>query len=88
MALKIGFKPICEFTVFSYQVEFSDAEINLMDHRPSAIAAAAVLVAIDDQFTKKELELKMSVISLWGSLENVSFLVSTNFPLNAADLVH
>ncbi|XP_059458722.1 cyclin-D5-1-like [Corylus avellana] len=45
-------------------------EINLMDHRPSAIAAAAVLVAIDDQFTKKELELKMSVISLWGSLEN------------------
>jgi hypothetical protein len=79
MALKIGSKLICEFSMFSYQVELFDAEINLMDHRPSAIAAAAVLVSIDDQFTKKELELKMSVFSLWGYLENVSFLVSTNF---------
>lgn len=60
---------------FSSQVEFFDAEVNLMDHRPSIIAASAVLRAIDGQLTKEQFELKINdVISLWGSIENVSFL--------------
>jgi hypothetical protein len=58
-------------------LSFFDAEINLMDHRPSIIAASAVLRALyDGQLTKEQFELKMNdVISLWGSIENVSFLV-------------
>ena len=51
-----------------------DTEINVMDIRPSVIAVAAILVASDDQLTKKTMESKMSVIPLWGSLERVSFL--------------
>jgi hypothetical protein len=51
-----------------------------MDHRPSIIAASAVLRAFDDQLTKEQFELKMNdVISLWGSIENVSFLVDCTF---------
>ncbi|KAJ6740449.1 CYCLINS [Salix purpurea] len=45
-------------------------EIDLLDHRPSVIAAAAVLAASNRQFTREELELKMDTISSWGSLEN------------------
>ncbi|KAL6339103.1 hypothetical protein AAG906_024254 [Vitis piasezkii] len=45
-------------------------EVNLMDHRPSVIAAAAVLAAFDGQLTRKTMDCKMSVISLWGSREN------------------
>lgn len=56
-----------------YQDKFFDAEINLTDHRPSIIAAAAVLVAIDSQLTKEAVELRISPIALWGSQENVSF---------------
>ena len=43
-----------------------------MDHRPSVIAAAAVLAAFDGQLTRKTMDYKMSLISLWGSRENVS----------------
>ncbi|KAK9949121.1 hypothetical protein M0R45_004661 [Rubus argutus] len=42
-------------------------EIDLMDTRPSIIAAAAVLAAIDGRLTRKILELKMSLISFWHS---------------------
>ncbi|KAJ6916439.1 hypothetical protein NC652_018980 [Populus alba x Populus x berolinensis] len=45
-------------------------EIDLLDHRPSIIAAAAVLAASNRQLTRKELELKVDMISSWGSLEN------------------
>ncbi|KAG8642709.1 hypothetical protein MANES_12G113400v8 [Manihot esculenta] len=45
-------------------------EINLLDHQPSIIAAAAVLAASDNQLTRQELEHKMKVISSWGSQEN------------------
>ncbi|WCJ31402.1 cyclin d5 1 [Euphorbia peplus] len=45
-------------------------EINLLDHRPSFVAAAAVLAASDSRLTRQELELKMKQISSWGSLEN------------------
>lgn len=44
-------------------------EINLMDHRPSVIAAAAVLVALDQRLTRNELESKMNAISSCGSLQ-------------------
>ncbi|KAK7291060.1 hypothetical protein RIF29_05924 [Crotalaria pallida] len=37
-------------------------EVNLMDHRPSVIAAAATLVAMDQQLAMEALELKMSSI--------------------------
>ncbi|CAB4284107.1 unnamed protein product [Prunus armeniaca] len=45
-------------------------EIDLMDTRPSIIAAAAVLAASDGQLTRKMLELKMSGVSLLQSQEN------------------
>lgn len=45
-----------------------------MDIRPSIIAAAAVLAVSDGQLTRKTMEVKMSVISSWGSQDNVSFL--------------
>ncbi|XP_062154462.1 cyclin-D5-1-like [Alnus glutinosa] len=52
-------------------------EVNLMDHRPSIIAASAVLRAIDGQLTKEQFQLKMNgVISLWGSIENEHVLSS------------
>ncbi|XP_061354258.1 cyclin-D5-1-like [Gastrolobium bilobum] len=37
-------------------------EVNLMDHKPSVIAAAATLVALDQQLTVEAVELKMSSI--------------------------
>lgn len=65
--------------MFAYQWgNIFGAEINLVDHRPSVIAAAAVLAAFDGQLTKKTMDCKMSVISLWGSRENVSFLFIVN----------
>ncbi|BBH05898.1 cyclin d5 [Prunus dulcis] len=45
-------------------------EIDLIDTRPSIIAAAAVLAASDGQLTRKMLELKMSVVSFLQSQEN------------------
>ncbi|KAJ4828702.1 hypothetical protein Tsubulata_039231 [Turnera subulata] len=45
-------------------------DINLLDHRPSIIAAAAVLAASNENLTRKELEHKMDSISCWGSVEN------------------
>ncbi|KAH7511203.1 hypothetical protein FEM48_ZijujUnG0035300 [Ziziphus jujuba var. spinosa] len=44
--------------------------INLMDIRPSIIAAAAVLAASDGQLTRKTMELKMSLMSTWHSKDN------------------
>ncbi|KAL2528351.1 Cyclin-D5-1 [Forsythia ovata] len=44
-------------------------EINVVENRPSIIAAAALLSAYDYQLTKKVLEIKMNTISSWGSLE-------------------
>lgn len=51
--------------------------MRLLDHRPSFIAAAAVLAASDVRLTKEEMELKMNFISFWGSRENVSLLFPT-----------
>ncbi|XP_043712473.1 cyclin-D5-1-like [Telopea speciosissima] len=45
-------------------------EKSLVDHRPSVIAAAAVLAATDQRLTRKTMEFKMSVISSCGSLQN------------------
>ncbi|KAF5461934.1 hypothetical protein F2P56_017992 [Juglans regia] len=38
-------------------------EVNLMGHRPSAIAAASALLALDDRLTRRALEMKMNSIS-------------------------
>ncbi|KAK1268675.1 Cyclin-D5-3 [Acorus gramineus] len=46
-----------------------NAEMNLMDHRPSAIAAAAILTALDEEVTEKLLEFKMGAMSSIGSIE-------------------
>ncbi|XP_057481672.1 cyclin-D5-1-like [Actinidia eriantha] len=43
-------------------------EIHLMDFRPSIIAVAAVLAACEDQLTRQAMELNISVIPSWGSL--------------------
>lgn len=51
---------------------FPNAEINLMDYRPSTIAAAATLIALDERPTRKTLEWKMNSISSGGFLEIVS----------------
>ncbi|XP_073115877.1 cyclin-D5-1 isoform X2 [Elaeis guineensis] len=42
---------------------------NIVDYRPSAMAAAAILAASSKRFTKELLESKMSAIPLCGSLE-------------------
>ena len=47
-------------------------EVNLVDHRPSVIAAAAILVALDQQLTIEAVELKMSSIHQYSFLEPVS----------------
>ncbi|MED6205850.1 hypothetical protein PIB30_021486 [Stylosanthes scabra] len=44
-------------------------EVNLMDHRPSVIAAAATLVTIDQHLTIEAVELKMSSIHQFTFLE-------------------
>ncbi|KAK3231233.1 hypothetical protein Dsin_003114 [Dipteronia sinensis] len=44
-------------------------EINLMDHRPSIIAAAATLVVLDQRLTREALEFKLNSISYSGFLE-------------------
>ena len=54
-----------------------------MDHRPSVIAAAAVLVALDQRLTRNELESKLNAIFSCGFLQAVSFtmcLSRINFP--------
>ncbi|XWS45154.1 hypothetical protein CRYUN_Cryun15aG0112100 [Craigia yunnanensis] len=63
-------------------------EISLLDHRPSFIAAAAVLAASDGRLTRKAMQLKIDFISLWGSPENEiemrnskipEFVISSNY---------
>ncbi|KAE8057066.1 hypothetical protein FH972_013787 [Carpinus fangiana] len=44
-------------------------EVNLEDNRPSVIAAAAALLALDDRLTRRSLELKMNSISHYRFLE-------------------
>ncbi|KAK6125319.1 hypothetical protein DH2020_040935 [Rehmannia glutinosa] len=44
-------------------------EVNVMEHRPSIIAAAAVLAACDYHLTEKLVEIKMDLVPSWGSLE-------------------
>ncbi|GMN34934.1 hypothetical protein TIFTF001_004997 [Ficus carica] len=44
-------------------------ETNLMEHRPSAIAAAATLVALEQKLTRTSLETKMNSISHCKSLQ-------------------
>lgn len=52
------------------------AEVNLMDHRPSIVAMAAVLLACDDQLTRNTLELKIGVVSsLFQSIEKASVCI-------------
>lgn len=43
-----------------------------MGHRPSAIAAASALLALDDRLTRRALEMKMNSISHRRFLEIVS----------------
>ncbi|XP_076919450.1 cyclin-D5-1-like [Bidens hawaiensis] len=49
-------------------------EVNLMDHRPSVVAIAAVLLAYDDQLTRNLLEFKIGVVSSFHSLEKERIL--------------
>ncbi|KAG4153983.1 hypothetical protein ERO13_D03G028201v2 [Gossypium hirsutum] len=44
-------------------------EMSLVDCRPSIIAAAAVLAALNGGLTRKAMEDKIGCISLWGSLQ-------------------
>ncbi|KAK3029793.1 hypothetical protein RJ639_038235 [Escallonia herrerae] len=44
-------------------------DTNLMGSRPSAIAGAAVLVALDRRLTRQDLELKINALSLSGFLD-------------------
>lgn len=47
--------------------------MNLVDYRPSVVAAAAILAAFDERLTQDLAEFKLRIISLRGSLETVSF---------------
>ncbi|KAK3416540.1 hypothetical protein EUGRSUZ_H02304 [Eucalyptus grandis] len=54
-------------------------EINLVDYRPSVIAAAAVLSSSSDaELSRKAMELKTSRISLWDSQDNEHIFVCYN----------
>ncbi|KAG4175897.1 hypothetical protein ERO13_A11G215600v2, partial [Gossypium hirsutum] len=53
-------------------------EISLVDHRPSIIAAAAVLAAYDRRLTRKSIDLNVDFISFWGTLENEHIFWSYN----------
>ncbi|XP_073018710.1 cyclin-D5-1-like isoform X1 [Primulina eburnea] len=44
-------------------------EIDVSEHRPSVVAAAAVLAAYDNQLTRKLFEMKINAIPSWGYLE-------------------
>ncbi|KGN48606.1 cyclin-D5-1 isoform X2 [Cucumis sativus] len=44
-------------------------EINLVDHRPSIIAAASLLASSDTRMTREQMELKLKAITSFGSLE-------------------
>lgn len=46
-----------------------------MDHRPSVLAAAAVLAACDDHMTNKMVEMKINAVPSWGPAEKVNFLL-------------
>ncbi|CAN6541960.1 unnamed protein product [Malus baccata var. baccata] len=54
-------------------------EINLMDTRPSIIAAAAVLAAFDGRLTRKILDIKMNVISFLQSQDYEHIYSCYNF---------
>lgn len=43
-----------------------------MDQRPSIIASAAILAALDATLTRKAMDLRLSLISSWGNVESVS----------------
>ncbi|KAB1199229.1 hypothetical protein CJ030_MR0G026027 [Morella rubra] len=64
---------------------FRSEEINIMDHRPSVIAAATILVGIY-QLTVEDLELKMSTIPFSGSLENEHIFSCFNLMQNIKEL--
>ncbi|XXG63927.1 hypothetical protein AAC387_Pa05g2009 [Persea americana] len=44
--------------------------VTVMNYRPSAIAAAAVLVSFDQRLTKRLIDFKMGAASSYGNLEN------------------
>lgn len=46
-------------------------EINSIEHRPSVIAAAAVLAATDWELTQEALKCKISTVPLWQTSENL-----------------
>lgn len=53
----------------------------MSDHRPSVLAAAAVLAAYDHHLTKQMLEIKINAVPWWGSVEKVSsFALSCLIP--------
>ncbi|KAL1316148.1 hypothetical protein HN51_068382 [Arachis hypogaea] len=45
-------------------------DVNLMDQRPSIIASAAILAAVDATLTRKTMDLRIRKISSWGNLES------------------
>ncbi|MED6204946.1 hypothetical protein PIB30_013448 [Stylosanthes scabra] len=45
-------------------------DVNLMDQRPSIIALAAILAAVDATLTRKAMDLRIREISSWGNLES------------------
>lgn len=56
------------------------ADFNLMNQRPSTIASASILAAFDSTLTKKEIDLRISLVSSCGNLDSVS-LITSNFIL-------
>ncbi|KAJ7966532.1 Cyclin-D5-1 [Quillaja saponaria] len=54
-------------------------EVNIMDYRPSVIAAAATLVALNQQLTRKAVELKMSSIPHSGLLQTEDVFLCYDF---------
>lgn len=62
------------FYTFAWCIFCPNLDINLVDHRPSTIAAAAVLAASNQTLNKQLVESKLSIFSsCGGALESVSW---------------
>ena len=65
--------------MLSQRVLFVCTDFNLMNQRPSIIASASISAAFDSTLTKKEIDLRVSLISSCGNLESVSSITSRNW---------
>ncbi|KAE8682799.1 Interferon-related developmental regulator family protein / IFRD protein family isoform 1 [Hibiscus syriacus] len=58
-----------DMKVITHLILFTIKEVNVMEHRPSVVAVAAILRALNQRLTRKALEYTMNSVSFCGFLE-------------------